>query len=300
MEGGIQNEEEALAAPLPSSINSANANVAIEDDLTLFKPESRPETLEQAEFRRRVWEELRTGNSDPDWPENSLANSDVPEEGWPADMVVSPSMVTNALDQCRRWQRMKSNAEEWRPAKVSLNGEMIDLAPLYVSSQGRVIVCDRRYGREFGRPSGSLSKKLNRYQVVTRVRELEKWLYRYRIVLSTFVGEPPEGRPNACHGDGDSTNDTLVNLRWDSQKGNLQDMVRHGRSNAGERNPLSKLDDQSAADIIAHREGNGPLLPDTVMQFARQYQVTSGTIRAVARGDTWRHLQPVTQGERLS
>lgn len=50
------------------------------------------------------------------------------------------------------------------------------------------------------------------------------------LVLEAFVGPRPEGL-DACHGDGDPTNNTLANLRWASRSENVMDMVRHGTHN---------------------------------------------------------------------
>lgn len=49
----------------------------------------------------------------------------------------------------------------------------------------------------------------------------------HRLVLLTFVGEPAQGH-EACHNDGNSRNNRLANLRWDSRLSNRQDAVIHG------------------------------------------------------------------------
>lgn len=48
-----------------------------------------------------------------------------------------------------------------------------------------------------------------------------------RLVLLAFVGPPPAGA-DSCHNDGDVTNNTLDNLRWDTRSENIRDQVRHG------------------------------------------------------------------------
>lgn len=48
------------------------------------------------------------------------------------------------------------------------------------------------------------------------------------VVLEAFAGPSPPGT-ECCHWDGDSTNDTLANLRWGSSKENSADQLRHGR-----------------------------------------------------------------------
>ncbi len=52
----------------------------------------------------------------------------------------------------------------------------------------------------------------------------------YPLVLEAFVGPRPPGM-EACHNDGDSTNDRLSNLRWDTSSSNSLDAVEHGTHN---------------------------------------------------------------------
>lgn len=47
------------------------------------------------------------------------------------------------------------------------------------------------------------------------------------LVLLAFVGPRPDGQ-ECCHNDGDSRNDRLTNLRWDTHSANVYDSVRHG------------------------------------------------------------------------
>jgi hypothetical protein len=47
------------------------------------------------------------------------------------------------------------------------------------------------------------------------------------LVLLAFRGPCPEGC-EMCHNDGDSTNDHLDNLRWDTHAANMQDASEHG------------------------------------------------------------------------
>lgn len=49
----------------------------------------------------------------------------------------------------------------------------------------------------------------------------------HSLVLTAFVGPRPEGL-NACHNDGDPSNNHVDNLRWDTQSSNLLDAVQHG------------------------------------------------------------------------
>lgn len=48
-----------------------------------------------------------------------------------------------------------------------------------------------------------------------------------RLVLAAFRGPAPD-RADGCHNDGNSLDDRLSNLRWDSRRENVLDAVRHG------------------------------------------------------------------------
>lgn len=49
----------------------------------------------------------------------------------------------------------------------------------------------------------------------------------HRLVATSFIG-PPQPGMNACHNDGNPSNNRVENLRWDTQQGNLADRKIHG------------------------------------------------------------------------
>lgn len=118
--------------------------------------------------------------------------------------------------------------EQWRPA--------LGFEGLYeVSDEGRVRSLDRVV------PNGNHSKFL-RGKVLAQAVNPARGGYRsvtlyidgrghnrnpHRLVLEAFVGPRPIGM-QACHRDGDPTNNRLDNLRWDSVSENNRDQVRHG------------------------------------------------------------------------
>jgi hypothetical protein len=54
----------------------------------------------------------------------------------------------------------------------------------------------------------------------------------HALVLEAFVGPCPDGL-EACHWDGNNTNNHVTNLRWDTRTANMADMLRHGRHHHG-------------------------------------------------------------------
>lgn len=66
------------------------------------------------------------------------------------------------------------------------------------------------------------------YQKVTFWRNGEEHqIFVHKLVLIAFVGPRPASL-QACHGDGDKTNNQLFNLRWDTPAANQMDRVAHG------------------------------------------------------------------------
>jgi len=71
--------------------------------------------------------------------------------------------------------------------------------------------------------------------------------YVHRLILETFVGPCPPGML-ACHGDGDTSNNRLDNLRWDTHSGNAADKTRHGTALAGSKNHRAR---RGEMDVLA-------------------------------------------------
>jgi hypothetical protein len=72
----------------------------------------------------------------------------------------------------------------------------------------------------------------------------------HALVLETFVGPRPEGH-DACHNDGDRTNNVLANLRWATRAENMADARVHGTDSRCDRHPAAKLTWEQVRDIRA-------------------------------------------------
>lgn len=103
-----------------------------------------------------------------------------------------------------------------------------------VSDAGRV----RSLTRMVNMPSGGQRQVIGRvlcqgtntggYPQVVLSRDSRSFTHLvHRIVLAAFVGPCPDGL-EACHNDGDQTNNVPSNLRWDTHPENNRDRHRHG------------------------------------------------------------------------
>ena len=119
---------------------------------------------------------------------------------------------------------------EWRPV-VGYEGSY------EVSTRGRVRSLDRVLhdghkwrGRELKLVSRMAHDGTPRVQVTLHLGGRQRTRLVHHLVLESFIGPRPEGM-EACHWDGDASNNCLNNLRWDTHVENEHDKVRHGTHN---------------------------------------------------------------------
>lgn len=105
-----------------------------------------------------------------------------------------------------------------------------------------------------------------------------------RIVAYAFLGQAPEGKPYCCHIDGSRDNNAAGNLRWDSQKENIADKVRHGTAQVGSKHPRATLTEDTVA-AIKLRLGKA-----SAQSIASEFNVTRHVVNDIKRGRTWVHV----------
>lgn len=108
--------------------------------------------------------------------------------------------------------------------------------------------------------------------------------YVCRLVLEAFVGECPPGS-EACHQNGDPTDNRLDNLRWDTHIANQRDMIDHGTSGKGSKNSRAKLTENQ---VVSARQRIASGERPTVV--ARELGVTYRHLWSVVSGRKWAHL----------
>lgn len=111
-------------------------------------------------------------------------------------------------------------------------------------------------------------------------RDDGKYIRKYGsyFVLLAFVGPRPDGM-EACHDNGDCTDDTRRNLRWDTPVNNKADMVRHGTQRRGEKHHKAKVTDAQAISIILRRNAG-----EKLRVLAKEFGVTESAICYIAKG----------------
>lgn len=106
----------------------------------------------------------------------------------------------------------------------------------------------------------------------------------HRVAYILTYGHPMSGL-DVCHRCDNPSCVNPAHLFLATRKGNLQDMVRKGRSLSGEDHNMAKLTWEAVRDIRSHDN------PDTStrQRLADRYGVTRWTINAVLRGLTWKN-----------
>lgn len=154
-----------------------------------------------------------------------------------------------------------------------------------VSNQGRVRSLDRvTHGRRY--PGRVMHQsRIYGYAVVSlNKRSVKKTVRVHRAVLEAFVGPPPLDHVG-CHIDGDKEHGVLSNLKWATQKENIEDCRRHGTLPMGERHGLAKM---TAERIIQMRlEWHGGAYPTAL---GRKFGISARSVWEACTGRTWRHV----------
>lgn len=172
--------------------------------------------------------------------------------------------------------------EVWRPVSNFPNYEVSDL--------GRVRSCGivDRMGRTYPAKILTNARIVARYQRIRLRRDgVTHDLHVHVIVLEAFVCSRGAGM-QACHNDGNTSNNTLSNLRWDTCSANQLDKRRHGTIARGERNGSHVLCARIAATVKL-------LAKDSSLgehRIANLFGVSSPSVRAIRLGRTWSWLIP--------
>lgn len=129
-----------------------------------------------------------------------------------------------------------------------------------------------------------LSKK--NYFVINLSKNGKKYKQQvHRLVLLSFRGPPPPGKPSAAHLDGNRKNSKLSNLIWASHKENISHKKLHGTYRCGDDLPWSKLTSAQVLEIRARfKAGEGRL------SLTKAFGIDRAQIHRITTREAWKHL----------
>jgi len=111
----------------------------------------------------------------------------------------------------------------------------------------------------------------------------------HRLVLETFVGPCPEGM-EACHNDGDKSNNQVDNLRWDTHGSNMFDAISHGTTGRGgakgSKNGSAKLNEEIVLEIRSLYEAE----EHNQYELAELFGISQGVISSIILRKNWTHV----------
>ena len=115
------------------------------------------------------------------------------------------------------------------------------------------------------------------------------------MVAQAFLGDRPY-KMEVCHSDGNSRNNKLENLRYDTRSANCMDAYRHGtlKIKKGEMSNLSKLKSEDVLNILEMRKKY------KVYEIASLFGVTDDCIYSIYNGTNWRHLTKIERKVKAS
>lgn len=109
-----------------------------------------------------------------------------------------------------------------------------------------------------------------------------------RLVLMAFIGQCPEGM-EAAHNNGETDDNRLSNLRWDTHIANCADKKQHGTDDyshqQGEKSYLAKLTEENVR-LARSLATQGVMQKD----IAAMMGVNKATMNYALRGKTWGHV----------
>ena len=133
-------------------------------------------------------------------------------------------------------------------------------------------------------PKDNLPKQVDNGSGYLKVSvNLKRSQYVHVLVCSNFIGVRPP-KYDICHNDGDSKNNHISNLRYDTRKGNSSDKEIHGTSLKGEASPRAIL---TKKEVFKIRE----MMSSNHKQFiANKFNVSLSTIYDIDRRRSWNHI----------
>lgn len=164
--------------------------------------------------------------------------------------------------------KLRLQGEVWRYYPYSYKPKMY-----LVSSYGRVIsVKSSKYRRKYRLLRGNVNRGYRFYTLKVNTEGKQKTFHAHRLVLETFDRKRRKNEVGR-HLDDVPLNNHLDNIKWGTQRQNVDDALRNDRIHYGEDVATSKISNNDARSIFID--------PRPYDVLAKLYNVTYGTIHGI-------------------
>lgn len=116
-------------------------------------------------------------------------------------------------------------------------------------------------------------------------RGQKSFLVQYLVILCWFGGQQ-DLKNYVLHGNGEYKDNCCLNLRYGTQKENMEDAIKHGAMCRGEKSGKAKLDDEQAKEVFKRAKAG-----EDLRILAEEFFVSEKTIWRILHGYTRKHLQ---------
>jgi hypothetical protein len=194
-----------------------------------------------------------------------------------------------------------NSTEIWRPVvgyeglyEVSDCGSVRRVNRTLKSAHSSGCVYIRRLGCRTLRPA---LNNMGYSRIALRKDGKRRFYTVHTLVLEAFVGPRPNGMV-CCHGDDNPSNNNVSNLRWDTQRANISDMVNRGRSckgrhyNEGEDHCRATITEDNVRQI---RMARGKV---SNRELSSQFGISSNQVCKIQLGYSWQCVL-LDSGERI-
>jgi DNA-binding transcriptional regulator YiaG len=179
----------------------------------------------------------------------------------------------------------KLPGEKWRVVPSAPRQKVSDMGR--VCSRGRTTVdrrgCRRHYPAVLLQPTADVTGHLLVH--VSRADGKRHAALVHGLVLEAFVGPRPSGY-DIRHLDGDPSNNRVENLAYGTRAENEADKVKHGTTNRGERNGMSKV----TPDVVRKIRRVYAKGKYSQARIAKHFGLSREMVGRIVRRDSWAHL----------
>lgn len=172
--------------------------------------------------------------------------------------------------------------EEWRPIpgyensyEVSNIGEVRSIDRIVMHGVGDFL------RKRKGKPLAKMTDKQNKFRVSIYKNGIRNKVFVHYLVALAFLGKRKKGQM-VCHNDGNGKNNCAGNLRYDTHKSNMEDMVKHNKSAKGSKNGRAVVTPEQVLEVRNLRK-KGLLYKE----ISRQTSVHFETVAKICQGKCW-------------